>query len=78
VTRCVRARSVVAPCRIDRTALQASFEIETPVHYAEYYAGDRDEKDFPTGFIVCDAHTSMIHTLHPDGAGATVAPISPY
>jgi hypothetical protein len=77
VARRLRNRTIRATCRIDYPALQASFDISTPVRYAEYYAGDRDEQDFPVAFIICDAHTSMINALHPDEAGAAAAPTFP-
>jgi hypothetical protein len=76
-SRRARKRAVIAACRIDLARLQDSFHIAAPVRYAEYYAGDRSEEDFPTAFIICDADTSMIHTLHPDEAGAGAAPVFP-
>ena len=75
--RRARPRSIRAVCRIDYPALQSSFEVAPPVRYAEYYAGDRDEKDFPMAFLICDAHTSMIHSLHPHEAGAMAAAVFP-
>jgi hypothetical protein len=76
-SRRVRSRAIIAACRIDLARLQDSFHIAAPVRYAEYYAGDRSEEDYPAAFIICDADTSMIHTLHPDEAGAGAAPVFP-
>lgn len=68
---------VVAQCRIDFPALQRIFNTAPPVRYAEFYAGERDADDFPTAFLICDIHKSMIHTLHPEQAGAKKTPWFP-
>jgi hypothetical protein len=68
---------VNAKCRIDMAALQSQFDAGPPVRYAEFYAADRRENDNPTAFLICDAHRSIIHTLHPNEAGATGLPLFP-
>jgi hypothetical protein len=72
-----KTRDIVAKCRIDFPALQSSFEVVPPVRYAEFYQGDRYEFEHPTAFLICDEHNSIIHTVHPEDAGATNLPLFP-
>jgi hypothetical protein len=39
--------------------------------------GERDAHDHPTAFLICDEHKSLIHTVHPDVAGAQDTPWFP-
>jgi hypothetical protein len=69
-TKRYSTNAVMATCRIDLPVLQRAFPIATPVRYAEFYHGDRDSCERPAAFLICDAHSSLIHTRHPDESTA--------
>ncbi len=69
--------TVIAKCRIDYPAFQRAFPLAPPVRYAEFFESDRGSDDFPTAFLICDEHRSLVRTLHPAEAAARVAPVFP-
>src|SRR5579871_3110987 len=63
-------RIVTAQCRVDFTELQRALHAGPPVSYAELYEGNYRDGEYPTAYLICNVHKSIIHTLHPDEAGA--------
>lgn len=68
---------VMAACRIHHDALKRDFVAEAPVRYAEFYIGERSERDYPAAFLICDEHKCVIHTEHPEEVGAKAVPWFP-
>jgi hypothetical protein len=72
-----RDSHIIASCRIDFAALQQTFAVGTPIRYAEFFQGERSEHERPTAFLICDAHQSIIHTVHPEAGSVRDAPWFP-
>ena len=69
--------NTLAKCRIDFPSLLRAFSLARPARYAEFYETERGLGEYPTAYLICDAHMSMIRVVHPDEAGAQAAPWFP-